>query len=1113
VIVVAACREFDVKYDPLLRERSWSARVLLKPLDFDREVSPLLRQWQVNPETLDPGLRELLRTPQHLGLFHKIAQTGGPLALASAQQLHNVYLEELVEKDHRLGASVLGRLQNLATELQGQRRQEFLGSASGLAPDVRTRLQSQEILVATGASSFRFGHQSLAEALVIRGALARGQRLSDFVAEQAPLPFIRPTVRAFYLYLRAVAQHDEFERESRRVLAHERVAVHLKRLIVESLADLQPTSEDWSLVRHIFVQYPVLFQRLLARSAGGDWFRFFQTHWLPTLSSAPERERWHQRFLERSTAWLVDCAAETVQLWLETLRRGPTPQVASMIASALCDLPQWNLAGVREVFELLVEQSASSVGKPLSQWVSAVGSGDDLVWRFIVRQVNVERLRGRGTLGGLRCASYRFDNPTFLEDRLLRSDPFMTLAIDALISWCGALKMTQGSLLWSTSYRAAHSSGTLSQPNELEVLLQAVENALKVRARQHDTWWQTNEPKLRSVTEAGLQYLLVQAYAENAEGNVSGIETQMLALRRFLQASLEFEFGTLLNAAFHLLAEGTQERLESELLALGTSGSGDELRWRAKDAYHLLSRVPAPSRGHAAAAFLDEWRPTFGTFPPEPSLRSWNGGVQPPVNVASFLSLSNEEWPRLLKHYATITDHERREGSALIGGRKDLSKTVRQAASYDPWRFLVAFDQLHAWHEDYARAAVEGTADHVRFRTGNLHPDEEWKKHSQAPPLPPLAAWLQRFLDWQRIATCPTYCRDEVARSSLLQACAKLCTTVEQAEQLTLVLFRLLHCDDPEREDDSSDPDFVALNSERGKAAGAATLVCVNLLEADIDVPRSLVALLMAFAHDRARGVRAAVLNRLPYIAHKAPELGWRLAHQAFREPSSRLWQHGERFLYYQYRDAFPQVEPLLEKLRSEALDSAGATFGRISTLSSIAGHIPLSELMRNLEGANEDARKGAAEVFCANLQADAHTTTCADGIRDLLRFACPGAGVLQTIIQLLDTACVLPLNAPVLVNMVLDGAARCQARIDGKALLTWVARTAPGDLPTALDILERLHASRLVETWHSSELTNVLLEILREADLTDDEELIRRAVRLPDAFADGGLQVEGLWS
>jgi SpoVK/Ycf46/Vps4 family AAA+-type ATPase len=121
VTVIAACRNFDLEYDPLLRGRSWQHRINLQPLDFENEVKPFLIKWNVDISLLSPELRELLQIPQNLRIYEKLAKLGVRSQPASAYELYNSFLEEVVVKNPTLGNDAIVALQNMAEKLIQQR--------------------------------------------------------------------------------------------------------------------------------------------------------------------------------------------------------------------------------------------------------------------------------------------------------------------------------------------------------------------------------------------------------------------------------------------------------------------------------------------------------------------------------------------------------------------------------------------------------------------------------------------------------------------------------------------------------------------------------------------------------------------------------------------------------------------------------------------------------------------------------------------------------------------------------------------------------------------------------------------------------------------------------
>ncbi len=157
VTVVVACRDFDLHYDPLLRGRTWGETVAIEPLDFDSQVAPLLSRWGVGTGELTEELRALLRVPQHLRIFEKVARgsASGPGDVASAYHLYERYLHETVAGDPLLGPPAMAVLADMAERLVEQRTltvaratlDGWVGERAGPEPDrLVQRLVSQQVL-------------------------------------------------------------------------------------------------------------------------------------------------------------------------------------------------------------------------------------------------------------------------------------------------------------------------------------------------------------------------------------------------------------------------------------------------------------------------------------------------------------------------------------------------------------------------------------------------------------------------------------------------------------------------------------------------------------------------------------------------------------------------------------------------------------------------------------------------------------------------------------------------------------------------------------------------------------------------------------------------------
>ncbi|HEY9298123.1 MAG TPA: ATP-binding protein, partial [Phormidium sp.] len=145
VTIITACRNFDLEYDPLLRGRSWQHKVSLQPLDFDAEVKPFLINWNVDISNITPELRALLQIPQNLRIYEKLAKLDVPLQPASAYELYNSFLEEVVVKKQALGTEAIVALQNMAKKLMQQRKKQYHKISFGTSEDIVRQLISQEV--------------------------------------------------------------------------------------------------------------------------------------------------------------------------------------------------------------------------------------------------------------------------------------------------------------------------------------------------------------------------------------------------------------------------------------------------------------------------------------------------------------------------------------------------------------------------------------------------------------------------------------------------------------------------------------------------------------------------------------------------------------------------------------------------------------------------------------------------------------------------------------------------------------------------------------------------------------------------------------------------------
>lgn len=1103
--IVVACRDFDLKYDPLLRGRKWQQTVTIGGLDHDRVVSPLLQRWGLDPDSLRPELRDLLQLPQNLRLFEKIAKHGSVAAPLTAYELNECYLEEIVEKDSLLGVHALNALQEVSLRLLKQRTQTFPRSSFPAEDSILQRLISQEVLFEPSPGTLGFTHQTIVENLIVRSELARGSGLVEFICDHPPLPFIRPTVRAFLFFLRA-RQPDVFRRQIRAVISDDRVAYHIKRLVAESLAEIIPTQEDWPFLRHLFRTQPDLFRRFFWRIEADSWFDFITLDWLPVAKNAPDNLSWLGQFVSLLKRWVNRYPERVVSLWHDALTLMPSnpENLIWEISDGLKKLDSLETSGVKELFTRLIEVSNSDhdlLGGALSRWVMATNSGDDQLWRYITKDIEVEDLTKWDLGDKLHCEPHKFHDEKFLAERLLQSDTLLTIALSGLERWCLAGKSystkheLRSAFLHKTSWEALHSHRDIDHVDALKILLYGIEDALKSQSQQNSVWWQNHELQFRASKEVSIRYFLIQAYQENIECNLSGIEVQLVDLTLLRYSHLEYELGELMQRAYPYLSDGVQlanQHAISSLYADEEWGDEGPPRWYFKKLYELYIWIPTIYRTSETQAFLINWQGSFGYTLPSAHIFSSGGTVGSPITPQALLGLSDEILLRFLRHYNSYTDwHECIDGG-LVGGRDSITGVLSNASSRCPMRFIrilhIVIDEK--LHSDYAYAIIGGVSDNLHFRFGNLRKPEDWVPIEPEVEGKTLAKTVLSLVEQNQIIQ-----KNNWTISRALEACSYILLEEQETERIIFQIYRLLYTNGPSED-----------NTTHVTAAETAMLLANKLLENDLTLPELLPCLLRHFARNPVMNVRISILNRLPYLLCKRPDVGWQLLADIFREPQTVLWEHAEKCLYHQYHQHFELVNPYLIRISIEAPKDAGASWGRIAALASLEGHISQEQLFATLDSLPNKAWKGVTQVFRANLIHLNSADMCLNGLLKIMQ----RDDLPDEVYRLLDN-CFEKEGGHVHANLefvlaFLKFVPTTQRSHDMHGFFEWLGFKARNNPIEALGFAELLADKfELLEypqrIWRTEPLVAALVEIMREADESDDQELIQRVIALQDRF------------
>lgn len=1119
VTVVAACRDYDLKYDHRLAQRDWGQVVRLGLLDWENEVLPMLAEWGVDAASLNAALPRLLCNPRMLAIFEEIVRRGTVPQANTGQELTERYLEAVVLRDPRLGADAMTHLERMGRDMLARRKLSLPERGAHLPEAMRKALLSAGVLLESGHRNLTFSHQTLLDVLAVRAAQSAGETLLDFIRGQPATPFVRPSVRSYFFHLRAV-DPDGFRTQVRAVLDAQDVAFHLKRLIAESLAEIEPVEADWRLIRHLFRERSELFPSFFFTTRHVVWHDFFQRHWWPLLLESRDAD-WTLHHVRHMEVWLEVMPERIVANWLELLDLAwlPAERVASDVSFALHGFKAWTTPGLRALFERLLRNPQADhhfLADGLAKWVDATDDGDDLLWRYIVRDVTLDDVHMFRLDHKLHCEPHEFGNDHgFLERRFKRSESLLESAIAAVEGWSAEDSLTprgfSTTFLLDTSYGKTHNRGDSRHVDAGTFLFHAIEAACLEHARTNSPWWRDHEARLRQNHEAALRYIALLAYTECPAANLEGIRAVLLD-QGMLEFSWRYEFGQLIHAAFHLLDATAQDKLTDLILGLRAdrdSQDGQPVPWVVMERRDLLAAIPGHLLSPVADAFLRDACQRYGEPEREPHIESSGGVVCAPFGSDTFIEASDGGVLRLLNHYK---DHSRGrwEHEGLVGGRRQVAGQLSEAASRLPSRFLPFL--THRWgelDEHFRENLLSGVTYHLRYRFGDLSANN-WSP-LETPAGPELAAGLLAELDAH-----PDFWRGRRKTADALQACAHVVESQMHAESITFHLIGLLAATDP-REERQSNMGLVgiAINSTRGVAAEAALIVANRRVEAGRPLPETLPATLCRYASDPHPAVRAVMLRRLPFLQDRMPDLGWRVFDLATEAGDAAIWAEAERCLYYAYHRHYELVVPYLARMFT-----AGAyePWGRISALACLSGHVALPDFLDSLLGVADGAAwKGAAQVFASNTSQ--HRETCLKALIWMLERSPEPRVVASMASNLLNTKPAIR-GLPVALFQRYFAA---KARMDTAQprslfqFFAWLAAIAPDSTEEALVALETLFATPLCASFDRWELRdmsvlNHLFGEAEEREQADGGAFLARVIAVQDALLRSGAHGFNEW-
>jgi hypothetical protein len=978
--ILLACRRFDLDNDYRLKRLSEgpeSVQVVTVSGIHEQIVKEVVARLGIDADRLSDRQLSLLSNPLHLSLFAEIAgASSGPFGFQSAKDLFDLFwARKQGAVSDRLGgtcqfASVVDALSDWMSA-----KQVLFAPYSVVDHWARdaNAMTSEHVLVRVDWSA-GFFHESFFDYAFARRFVARGQDILTLLTDSEQHLFRRAQVRQILVHERD-AVRDQYIHHVSQLLFSEDIRLHIKEVIIGLLAAApDPCEAEWQVLEQIDDAVDNPAHHILWRALYGKdrWFKLLSSLGVvqgmladsdrargdlgiqllrgvqrncpdevaglvrPYIGSS---EAWNQRLLWLMQWSEVDASREFFDLFLELLDRGILDEARGPLAA---NSEFWNL------FTFLPSRHP--------EW------GCEVIRHYLDRRLDLSLQRGQPnpfdrSTGTIPYSQFHKDTiaesakgapKTFVEAIL----PFMLRVIGLTMEpprngprrdpiWCHRI------------YGGGYGLD--------DDLLGGMETALRSLAGSEPGYIRSLCQSLRQVDSETIQYLIVRAYSANgaalAEDAVECVVASPERLHTGYLSDSHWAARELIAAVSPHCSERSLQSLEDLLLNYYPDWErrAEGRRSHGHAQFELLGGIAESRRSDRVRRRLGELSRRFGrddVSRPEPmEVRT----VGSPIPASAAEKMSNDQWIGAIKRYSGSQNDA---ADWLKGGAQELSQVLEAETGKDPDRFALLAEAIpDDAHPSFFDAILRGVTRSALTPSAIA----DLCRRCHRIPTRPTGRWLCELI--RNIAPSDAIADD------LLDMVAWYAT------------------DDPDPESDiwrttppggdspyyGGDAVSAGLNSTRGSALLAiAALIFYHPRRAARFMPA-----LEKDVSDPILSVRAWGIEALRALLTADRDMAVKLVLRLLDAEDSILRASTvERFL----RDALPThyqtLRPVLQRMLTSAIPEVAEAGARQASLAALTLD-EAADLADACMAGTSQQRKGAAEVFAANLGSADHRQFC----------------------------------------------------------------------------------------------------------------------------------------
>lgn len=953
--VVLVVRTVDLKADPrlgsLLGDQERFERHTVRELDREDVKAHLA----ANGIPLPASTRtlELLCTPLHFAIFSRLDPAAWTVEYRTLQDLYRAYTEDLrLQVEEKLGdfnwTQITGVLVKYLSDNEVLVAPESVLDACPRR-EVRALL-SRSVLVQDGRR-IGFFHETYFDYLFARGFVAADQDLRRFLVDSGQHLFRRAQTRQVLEYL-AVTDRNRFDEVVVELLTDNQIRSHLKAVVIQVLHRIDPTPENWQALDALAWSGSPVASKVLGLLRLEGWFA--------AVDELGLWEMWLSDPTRVQAAFAqLSMAARQRPGRVEALLR-PFIGVSEEWCQRLSSFISWSLQPklVDFAVDLVEAGQLDEARHPIA------ANGD--FW-MILHSLEHEdpagaaRLIGAFLHRGLTCAQQAGAADPFKSGHLSEESASYSVIEDVaakapaefvchVLPFVSQLAMADqhdppdGWLPWGDRWHHRF-------PETVHTVDGAVfagtDDALRKLAEEDPAACAATVRTFRDAESDELRFLACRALAviNDPDDAIQWLISDERNLAIGWSNSRLWASRELIEKHSPTCSQDLFETLEMTILGYTAIWEQDYLPERSS-CYKLLSALNQTRMSTPARQELDRLEQCFASSPPTPPQPIVAHRVGPPIDEETSLTMSDDDWIGTLKEHNR--DETNWDGSVPIGGAIPLAQLLGQRTKDDPERYaklaLRFTDDIHSETINQVLSNVKGI---------DVDLLSELCEHAHSTYGQAVGRWVCRAIEEHativnsRVADfLVAYSRDPDPDQEL----ARVQTNTGQYYW-------------------NGDLLAAGLNSTRGAAALAAATVLFR----GRDHLDTLLPAVERLAQDEILGVRVCAAEAVMAIMNHEPQQGLALAEALFDAPIDVVdTPTSERLLKYAVwwdPDRFTAV--LGDALTGP--DETAIRAGRIWAIARSDERIPTG-ITHDVGNLPTTARRGAAEVFAANIAANLET-------------------------------------------------------------------------------------------------------------------------------------------